>query len=142
MWARRSDEEIREYLEREEAKRRSLLRPFLFALGLTAGALALYALGYRGGWLRGGVVLLSSPGGLGARTLFVGAFFFALFFAVAVYNRRRRGPSAYNPGDSLLCGECRQPAVADASGVCRCGGRLEPFAFFTWNEVEASPGEA
>ena len=142
MWARKSDEEIREYLAREEAKRRSLLRPFLFALGLTAGAVALYALGYRGGWLRGGVVLVSSPGGFGARTLFAGVFFFALFFAVAVYNQRRRSPSSYNPGDSLLCGECRQPSAANASGVCRCGGRMEPFAFFNWNEVEGNPVEA
>lgn len=142
MWMRRSDEEIGEYLEREEAKRKSLLRPFLFALALSAGATILYALGYRGGWLRGGLVFVSSPGGLGARTLFVSAFFFALFFAVALLNRRRRGASLYASGESLLCRECTQPFQANADGLCGCGGRLEPFAFFRWVEDEAQPCEA
>lgn len=142
MWMRLSNEEIGEHLEREESRRKSLLRPFLFALGLTAGATVLYALGYRGGWLRGGSVFVSSPGGLGARTLFVSAFLFALFFAVAVLNRRRRGASLHASGDSLLCRECTQPFQANASGLCRCGGKLEPFAFFRWVEDEAQPSEA
>jgi hypothetical protein len=138
MWMRRSDEGIGEYLEREEAKRKSLLRPFLLALALSAGATILYALGYRGGWLRGGLVFVSSTGGLGARTLFVSAF----FFAVALLNRRRRGASPYASGESLLCRECTQPFQANASGLCGCGGRLEPFAFFRWVGDEAQPCEA
>ena len=136
MWMRKSEEEIREYLAGREARRQSLLRPFVFALALSAGATALYTLGYRGGWLRGGVVLVSGSQGFDARTLYLSLFLFALFFAAAVYNRRRGGPSAYSSGDSLLCRECTQPSGANDSGLCRCGGRLEPFAFFTWVEEE------
>ena len=68
--------------------------------------------------------------------------FFALFFAVALLNRRRRGASLYASGESLLCRECTQPFQANADGLCGCGGRLEPFAFFRWVEDEAQPCEA
>jgi hypothetical protein len=136
MWMRKSDEEIRAHLERQEAKRKSVLRPFLFALALTAVAMILYSAGYRGGWLRGGMLLVSGPGGFDPKMLFTAAFLFSLFFAVAVYNQRRHGSASPAAGDVLLCRECRQPSHADASGACGCGGELEPFAFFNWVEGE------
>jgi hypothetical protein len=142
MWTRKSDEEILAYVERQEAKRRSFLRPLVFALALTAVATFLYSAGYRGGWLRGGMVWVSGPEGFGPRTLFTAAFFFSFIFALAVYNQRRPGASPLSAGDVLLCRECRQPSHAGASRACGCGGELEPFAFFYWVEPEGSPAEA
>lgn len=142
MWTRKSDEEIRVYLERQEAKRKSFLRPFLFALALTAVAMTLYSVGYRGGWFRGGMLLVSSPEGFNSKMLFTAAFFFSLFFALAVYHSRRRGAASHAAGDVLLCRECRQPSHADDTGACGCGGKLEPFAFFNWIEGEERLSEA
>jgi hypothetical protein len=142
VWVRKDEGEIRGYLERQEERRKSFLRPFLFALGLTAVAMILYSAGYRGGWLRGGLVLVSGPEGFGPKTLLVAAFFFTSIFALAVYNRRRHGSSSPDAGEILLCRECRQPSHAGASGACGCGGGLEPFAFFNWVEAGESPSEA
>ena len=140
MWVRKSEEEIRDYLDRQEAKKKSLLRPLLFALMLTVIAVVIYSLGYRGGWLRGGMVVVSNPSGFSMRTLFFGAFLFAFFFAVALYDQRRRSASPYSASGSLLCRECKHPSNANPSGTCQCGGRLEPFAFFRWEE-DKSPSE-
>lgn len=135
MWVRKSEVEIRDYLDRQEAKKKSLLRPLLFALILTVIAVIIYSLGYRGGWLRGGLVVVSNPSGVSLRTVFVGIFFFAFFFAIALYYRRR-STSSYSATDSLLCRKCVQPFNANPSAACQCGGKLEPFAFFIWVEDE------
>jgi len=60
VWTRKPEQEIQDFLDQQEAKGKSLLRPFLFALILTVIALILYSLGYRGGWLGGGLVLVSN----------------------------------------------------------------------------------
>jgi hypothetical protein len=131
MWVRKSEEEIRRYLDEQEANRLSLLRPALFALILTVIAMALYALGYRGGWLRGGVVLVSaSPVPLGISTILGAAFLFLLFFGMSLYNQRRR-TSFFSSNDSLLCGDCKQPSHSDPSATCECGGKLSPLRSLT-----------
>ena len=135
MWVRKSETEIRDYLDRQEAKRKSLLRPFLFALGLTVIAMILYSFGYRGGSLRAGIVLVSNPTSLGMSTLLAGTFLFVTFFAMALYNQRRRS-SFFSSSDSLLCRECKQPSEPNPSMICECGGKLEPFAYFSWEENE------
>jgi len=140
MWIRKSEEEIQDYLHRQEAKKKSLLRPFLFALVLTVIALIIYSLGYRGGSLRGGVVLVSNPSSLSLSTLLGGIFLFVFFFAMALYNQRRRS-TLFSASDSLLCQECKQPSNANPSVMCQCGGKLEPFACFSWIEDE-KPNEA
>ena len=132
MWVRKSEEEIQEHLNREEAKRTSLGRPLLFALILTAVAMILYLFGYRGGSMRSGVVIVSTPGVSILGTFIAGALLFTIFFAFFVYRQRRRG--LYSPHDSVICRDCKEPSQANPSGVCQCGGTLEPFAFFTWTE--------
>ena len=139
MWIRKSKEEIQDYLDQQEAKRKSLLRPFLFALVLTVIAMVLYSLGYRGSSLRWGVMLVSNPSSLSKATLFSGIFLFIFFFAIALYNQRRRG-SFFSASDTCLCRECKQPSDANPSLRCECGGKLEPFAYFRWEEDE-NPNE-
>jgi hypothetical protein len=139
MWIRKSEAEIQNYIDRQEAKKKSLLRPFLFALMLTNIAIIAYSLGYRGGWLRGGIVVVSNGSIPGVGIVFAGLFLFAFFFAFALY-RNRRTP-AYSASDHLLCRECKQPSSGNPSASCRCGGELEPFAFFSWVEYE-KPNEA
>jgi len=135
MWLRKSEGEIQAYLDQQEANKKNLLRPFLFALALTAIALVIYSLGYRGGSLRAGIVLMSDPGSIGIGTLFSGLFLFAFFFAIARYNQRRRSTLFFS-SDSLLCRECKQPSDANPSLMCPCGGKLESFAYFNWIEDE------
>ena len=140
MWIRKSEEEIQDYLDQQEAKKKRVLPPLLFALVLTVIALIIYSLGYRGGSLRRGIVLVTNPSSLSTRTLFSGIFLFVFFFAIALYNQRRRS-SVYSSSDSLLCQECKQPSNANPSRTCQCGGQLEPFAYFCWVEDE-KPKEA
>jgi hypothetical protein len=135
MWVRKSEEEIQDYLDQQEAKRKSLLRPFLFALALTLVSLIIYSLGFRGGSIRAGIMLVSDPSLPGKATLLSGVFLFITFFAIALYNQRRRS-SFFSASDSLLCRECKQPSDSNPSAFCQCGGKLEPFAFFSWNEDE------
>jgi len=135
VWTRKPEQEIQDFLDQQETKRKSLLRPFLFALILTVIALILYSLGYRGGWLGGGLVLVSNPSGFSVTTVFAAIFLFAVFFSFALYRRRRNRPS-YSVHDILLCRECKQPSNANPAAVCPCGGKLEPFAFFSWTEDE------
>ncbi len=135
MWIRKPEQEIQGFLDRQDAKQKSLLRPFMFALMLTMIGLILYSLGYRGGWLRGGLVVVSSPSGFGITIIFAGIFLFAIFFPFALY-RQRRNRSSHAAHDILLCRECKQPSNANPAAVCQCGGKLEPFAFFSWNEDE------
>ena len=137
MWIRNSEEEIQDFLQRQEAKKKSLLRPFLFALMLTVISVIIYSLGYRGGWLSGGIVLVSNPSGFSMTTVLVALFLFAFFFVFALYWMRR---TSFHPSDNLLCRECKQPSQAGAAAVCECGGKLEPFEFFRWAEDE-KPGE-
>ena len=135
MWIRKPEQEIQDFLDQQEAKRKSLLRPLLFALILTVIALILYSVGYRGGWLGGGLVLVSNPSGFGVTTVFAAIFLFVIFFSFALY-RQRRNRSSHSAHDILLCRECQQPSHANPAAVCQCGGKLEPFAFFSWMEDE------
>ena len=133
MWVRKSEQEIAELLELEEKKRNSLLRPFLFALIPTVIAVAAYSVGIRGGWLRGGVIFVSSRTGVSWQLLVASLFLFAFFFGIAFLNNRRvRSP------DHLLCSVCKEPSHANSSTQCSCGGALEPFAFYTWTEEDTN----
>ena len=132
MWTRKSEDEIREYFDKEEAKARGLLRPLLFALIGTIAVVILYSLGYRGGGLRSGVILMG-PSGFSWRTFGMGIFLFPVIFGIAVYFLRRRNP-AQSTSDHLLCSDCKEPTHANLLGICECGGKLEPFAFYNWVE--------
>ena len=137
MWIRKSDEEVQAYFDEQKAKRESWSRPILWASTLTVISLTLYSFGYRGGWLRGGMVLVSSPTRLSLGSLIPAAFFFVFFFFLAVVQQRSRPVFSYSVSDQLLCRECKQPANGNPLGVCKCGGRLEPFAFFNWVEAKS-----
>lgn len=140
MWVRKSEDQIQDYLDQQEAKKRSLLRPFLFALVLTVVSLIIYSLGYRGGSRQAGVVLVSNPSSPGIGSLFIAVSLFVFFFAIALYNQRRRS-TVFSASDSLLCRECKQPSDANPSLICQCGGKLEPFACFSWIEAENATEE-
>ena len=132
MWVRKSEEEIQDYLNQQEAKRKSLLRPFLFSFIFTVIAIIIYSLGYRGGSFTSGIYLFTSPSGLNKRMILAGTFLFVFLFTLALY-RQRRGTSFW-ASDHFLCRECTEPSSANPSMICQCGGRLEPFAFFNWTE--------
>lgn len=133
MWVRKTDDEIEQLLIKEEKKRKSLVRPFLFALALTAVATAAYSLGIRGGWLRGGLVIVSGRTGLSLQLLLASLFLFGFFFVVAFINNRRVRSS-----DHLLCAVCKEPAHANPANKCSCGGELESFDFYNWTEEQGA----
>ena len=131
MWVRKSEEEINKYRSQQEAAKRSWLRPLLMASVLTIIAAILGSVGYRGGYSRFGVFLFSDQTGF---SVFAAVFLFVIFFVIALYAQRRRGSFFSRASDSYLCAECKQPAAGTQSGMCNCGGTLEPFAFFNWVE--------
>jgi len=140
MWIRKSDEEIQAYFDKEKAKKESWWRPLLWASILTVVSVTLYRLGYRGGWLRGGVVLVSSPTSLGVEILVPAVFIFVVVYFLVLLRQRSRPVFSYSASDQLLCRECKQPANGNPLGVCKCGGRIEPFAFFNWvEEMDEAP---
>ena len=142
MWVRKSEAQIEHYLNQQEARRKSLLRPFLFAIGLTVVSLIMYSLGYRGGWLRVGIVIVSSPLDSPVGLVLPGVGLFIFFFAFFLYRQRRPRTVSHHASDSLLCRGCKQPSLnTDPSGLCQCGGKLEPFAFYNWVE-DAEPKPA
>jgi hypothetical protein len=128
MWIRKPEEEIQEYLNRLEAKRRSLLRPFWFALALTASTLILYQWGCRGGSMRSGVVIVSTLGVFTFGAFIAGAFLFAIFFVFFVYLQRHRG--LYSPFDSVLCRECKQPSHANPEACASVEGNWNRLSYW------------
>ena len=140
MWVRKSEEEIQDYLNQQEAKRKSLLRPFLFSLIISVIGTTVYSLGYRGGSLSSGIYFFTNPSGFNIRAILIGIFLFVFLFALALY-RQRRGKSFW-ASDHFLCRECTEPASANSSMTCQCGGTLEPFAFFNWTEDAERTEEA
>ena len=134
MWNRKSETEIQDYLDQEESKKKSPLRPFLFSLAITVFVVVLASLGIRGMSVRGNVLMMVDQGGLRLTTLLAGVFVFALLFVVMLYKQRRGGLFSPSGGDSLLCRDCKEPSHPSPSGRCQCGGQLEPFAFYTWDE--------
>jgi hypothetical protein len=134
MWIRKSETEIQECLDEEEAKKKSLLRPFLFSLAITVVVVVLFSLGISGVSFRGNVLMMVNRGGFRITTLLAAVFVFALLFVVMLYKQRRGGLFGPSAGDSLLCSDCKEPSHPNSSGRCQCGGQLEPFAFYKWDE--------
>ena len=134
MWIRKSETEIQAYLDQEEAKKKSLLRPFLSSLAITVVVFVFTSLGVRGMSFSGNVFMMADQGGFRMATLLAGVFVFALLFVVMLYKQRRGSLFGPSGGDSLLCRECKEPSHPSPSGRCQCGGQLEPFAFYRWDE--------
>ena len=132
MWTRRTEQEIEAAKLADEAKRKSLLRPLYWALPMSIVCSLLFSFGYRGGATRG-VILYSDPIPLLSTKFFFGAIFSFSLLYVVVYLQQRRG-SKFVGDDILLCGNCQEPAHANPQRICSCGGRLEPFEYYTWDE--------
>jgi hypothetical protein len=136
MWIRKSELEIKEILRRREQKKKSLVRPIVIGIVFGLLFMLIYSLGYRGGLSRG-VVVFSSPTSLfDFKNIFAGVFGFGLFFGLAFYHQRR-GFGFLSNEETLLCSSCYEPLSDNETKTCHCGGKLEPYDFFVWNEPVA-----
>ena len=137
MWRRISDREIDEFLAREEQKRKSLLRPFLWA-SLWAGCLSYaYYMGFRGG--ARGFYVFAQHSRFTWITIVAGLITFVIVFTI-ISRRQRRGESFFARTDlALLCVECYGPATLVDYGICKCGARPEPYEFYQWDETADAP---
>jgi hypothetical protein len=133
VWTRRSDDEIQSVNEEKEAKRKSLTRPLYWAIPISIVCTLLYALGYRGGITRG-VIIYSDPIALFSTKIFtLNIFCFSVLY-VAMFVSQRRGSTFFSGDDLLLCGNCQEASHANLAMACPCGGRLEPFEYYRWDE--------
>jgi hydrogenase-4 membrane subunit HyfE len=126
MWVRKSEKEIQDYLDWAEAKKRSVLGPFLFSL-MTVIVIVGSALAYSAP----GFVFINPSGRLNLLPVFAILLLFVGLFSLALYKQRKSTVLFYLANDTLLCRECKQPS-ANPSGQCKCGGQLEPFGFYSW----------
>jgi len=135
MWIKKSDLEINEFILREERKRKRLIRPFIWAFVWAGFVMLLHYLGFRGGTR--GFYAFSPHVGFSSRTLTMGLMAFAVIFAL-VYYRQRRGMTFFIGGDDAwLCIDCYKPSSPDVSYLCPCGGQLEPYEYYRWEESES-----
>jgi hypothetical protein len=137
MWIRKSSEEIQLYLNKKMLDRYKLGQPIIFAFVLSCVCLLIYSIGYRGGFVRGGIVLISSaPNMFNVRGLFIGLFLFVLFSIITIARQRKYGSVWGPPSGALLCRECKRPSNPNV--MCSCGGVLEPFEYYNWMEDNES----
>lgn len=125
MWIRRSDLEIKQFEERQQRKRRSLLRPIFWGAVWSIGLSLLYYLGYRG---RGRFAYHST---FGPVDIVFGIIVFAVVAGI-VDRSQRRGRDVFDD-TGLLCSDCLTPSSPYG---CPCGGILEPYEYYTWEEDE------
>jgi hypothetical protein len=130
MWIRKSEKEISELRQKKELEKKSLTRPAIFAAVLTAIFVMLYYFGFRG--RVGGFIMFSTNSPKLWMMLFLGVFVFTLLFLIAM-SQQRKGIKLL--GDSaMLCQNCKEPSPVNIENLCQCGGTLEHFEFFEWQE--------
>ncbi|HEX8250548.1 MAG TPA: hypothetical protein VF599_20410 [Pyrinomonadaceae bacterium] len=130
MWTRKSDAAIKNLLEEKLRQRKSPRRPLIGAFIITAICMILFSLGVRG--TRAFAYLTSPTSLFEPVNLFIGTFVFALLFSMMYFNQRR-GISNLASDESFLCNRCKEPYLVDTgNSSCRCGGRLEPSDYFSW----------
>jgi hypothetical protein len=135
-WRRLAPAQIEKADEDELRRRRSLLRPILTATLISAGSLALWTLGYRGGGPRTGAVFLAPAGGrsiVGLRELIAFGLVFAVFFTLTYRRQRNLGYGLMSEPPTVICGACHAIESVGASTACRCGGRWEPIRHWKWH---------
>ncbi len=130
MWIRKSEEEISELRQKKELEKKSLKRPIIFASIATIIYVILYLFGFRGSI--NGVLLFSSNAPQVWRMLFLGMILFIFCFIIERRQQKREGQILGN--STMLCRECKEPSYANERNICSCGGTLEPFEFFEWQE--------
>ena len=133
MWKRLSDADILKAVEEEERRRRSWRWPVLTGVLMAAVVAALWSLGFRGGDISSGVVLmgpvtrLTDPSTLGA---------FTIAFGLVLYQSRRKmirdGRGLFAGPPTVLCSLCQKAEAAGASPACECGGSWEPIHHWDW----------
>ena len=130
MWIRKSENEISELRQKNELEKKNLTRPAIFATVLTVISVILYYFGFRG--RVGGFVVFSSNSPQLWTMLFIGAFVFTLVFVIAL-SHQRKGIKLLSDS-AMLCKNCKDPSQVNIENLCQCGGTLEPFEFFEWQE--------
>jgi hypothetical protein len=128
MWTRKSDEAIKNLLESKARERKSPRRPLIGALVITIIFMILFSFGVRG--TRSYVHFTSPTSLFELRNLFIGGFAFALLFSLMYFNQRRG--SLLGSDESFLCNQCKEPYLVNTQNLCKCGGRLEPSDYFSW----------
>jgi hypothetical protein len=138
MWVRLSQDEISKIQTNSLYRARSWRRRILIALGWSTGLIILFALGFRGGSTRLGVLFLSSAyqGPLAPLMIMWLILTLLIIPIVTFVTGRNRGILA--PG-SGLCAQCLEPGHYHDGGRCGCGGVMEPFGYYRWTDDESSP---
>lgn len=131
MWIRKTDLEIKNLVAQKEIEKKSLRRPFMFGTIFGLLFMVVQYFGFRGD-VRGYYVF-SSEVGFSWKTVSLGIFGFTMFFLIALY-RQRKGLSFLNDRSYFLCSRCQEPADFSPENKCRCGGKLEPSEYFSWEE--------
>jgi hypothetical protein len=135
MWIKKSDFDIKEVEAKQERKRRSLLRPALYGALWSTFLMTLHYLGFRGGTR--GVYMFAQPGHFNISTVIIGILCFLIATGM-VYRKQLRGEKFFDGGggETLLCNGCWQPSSLTPGNVCDCGGGLESYDHYRWQEDE------
>jgi len=134
MWVKRSDTEINAFIDQRARKRKSLVRPLVYGAIWASVITTAHYLGFRGGGR--GFYFFARHSRFDQLTVFVSVLAFLLISGF-VYYRQRRGLKFFvTMNDSMLCGECQEPSSPNIENKCGCGGQLEPFEYYTWEEDE------
>jgi hypothetical protein len=129
-WVRKTEEDRASELQ--EAK--GVGSPFLAALGVSALAAFLLAIGYRG---RGTYAPINSPRAELLRKWPLVALVFVIAFVVFFRHRRRTGDSLFMPTDALICVSCFESHGPEVQ-QCECGGTLEPLRNWRWQDEQGT----
>ena len=132
MWIRKPDTEIKNLLDQKKAQQKSLKRPIIF--GSVFGLLFMTAayFGFRGGTR--GFYSFTHQSGFNSRILMTGAFGFVLFFGLAFYHQKKGSKFLSAEDEYFRCDACTELLPVNPANTCRCGGRLEPADYYTWEE--------
>lgn len=132
MWYRRPESDIRNFLAKQERRRKSPLRPLVWAVIWATVCTVIYGLGYRGGLSRG-VIAYTDPR-FDRRLVVLGIIATVVIFAI-VYFRQLKGWRFFDADDdALLCTGCFEPTSPNPANICECGSELEPYEYWEWNE--------
>lgn len=138
MWIKRSDSEIAEFHALQKRKRTSLVRPILHGAIWGSLVMGAYYLGFRGGGR--GFYLIAQYSRFTLSTAIMGIFTFAVV-AGLVYHYQKSGKTFFESHDTWLCSKCYEPGSTTPENICGCGGRLEPYEYYVWEEDERSGHE-
>lgn len=135
MWIKRSDSQIAEFHALKTRKRKSLVRPIIHGAIWGSLVTTAYYLGFRGGGR--GYYLIAQNSRFTASTAIMGIFAFVAVAGV-VYYYQMRGMTFFESHDTWLCSKCYEPGSTNPENICSCGGRLEPYEYYLWQEDKSN----